>query len=197
MHKTTIALLIAAMLVPGLALAYDGDVGAPPEVFILNPADGDEVSGEVPVLVEAHDMDGFIIQVEFFIDGDMVEIDLDEPYECMWNTENLEYDSWHEIYATALSDDGETGISLSVMAKVKKQYFSGKVTARDLDDSTITVREPQTKTKKFVITPTTTIVDKNGKKIKLSDISNNDNVDVEYERKNNKNVATKITRTNR
>jgi len=58
------------------------DLGAPPTIFISTPDNGDEfrLGTSITIVAEAFDLDGVIVDVEFFINGQSLFVDTDFPY---------------------------------------------------------------------------------------------------------------------
>jgi hypothetical protein len=65
--------------------ASAAEIDTPPQVLITDPDDGETVSGQIPIKVDASDDNG-ITRVELYIDGDRVETDTAAPYKFTWDT---------------------------------------------------------------------------------------------------------------
>lgn len=77
----------------------------PPTGTITNPMGGQIVTGIIPFTVSANDNDS-VGQVEFIIDGDVVSIDSDEPYQFDWDTNELANGSQHTLTAIVYDASG-------------------------------------------------------------------------------------------
>jgi len=82
----------------------------PPSGVISNPVSGQNVNGVVDFTVLAQDDQG-INNVEFFIDGNSVSIDLTYPYQYSWDTTTETNNSEHTLSAT-ISDNANHMILL-------------------------------------------------------------------------------------
>jgi subtilisin family serine protease len=80
----------------------------PPSVMITNPADGAIVYGSVTIIADASDDMG-ITQVEFFIDGESIGVDVDgaDGWSANWDTTE-DPDGEHTVSATATDTIGQT-----------------------------------------------------------------------------------------
>lgn len=93
--------------------AAPADAGVGPTVAFVHPGDGDEVSGQVTIEVEASDDDG-VARVEFLLDGMPRGSDADPPYEHLWQTANQASGS-HTLSAVAYDTlDNPTEASVTV-----------------------------------------------------------------------------------
>ncbi len=93
------------ILLPSVALAK------PPTIEITSPSHGAvDVKGEIPITAEASDNTG-VSQVEFFIDGDFLGLDLipesGDIWSYLWDT-NLVNDGFRFITAKATDTSGKT-----------------------------------------------------------------------------------------
>ncbi len=82
-------------------------VNAPPAVQITNPAEGQGLSGTVPVAATASDDTG-VAKVEFYADGALQFTDAGAPYGFDWDVTGLEAGS-HTLKAVAYDTGGLTG----------------------------------------------------------------------------------------
>lgn len=96
-----------------------GTDGAPPNVAIVDPADGASVSGEVTIAVHADD-DVAIAMVEFLVDGEVAETIDAAPYEWIWDTIGLP-SAPHVLTARATDYSGKTTESAPVTVTVLDQ----------------------------------------------------------------------------
>jgi len=85
-----------------------------PVVDILRPGQGDEVSGDVDVVVRASDQDGDDISIIIYIDGEMVS----EGETHVWETDRYE-NGEHELFAVA--SDGTLSSNQTVLLRVDNQ----------------------------------------------------------------------------
>lgn len=56
----------------------------PPQVSISSPGDGQDVGNTVSISVDAYDESGIAV-VEFFANGELIDVDQEEPYEFTWS----------------------------------------------------------------------------------------------------------------
>jgi hypothetical protein len=70
-----------------------------PEIAIISPAGWSVVDDTVLIRTEVSDNRG-ISRVVFFVDGDSINTDITEPFQCLWNTRPLTND-YHTIIARA------------------------------------------------------------------------------------------------
>ena len=94
-------------------IVYVGNtsVGDSPIVSITSPADGSTVSGTVIITANASDNDGFVTQVEFFVDGASVGVDNDgfNGWSASWDS-TTDSDGTHSISAEATDNDANTSL---------------------------------------------------------------------------------------
>lgn len=90
---------------------------SPPQVYITQPQDGQNVSGIINVQAVAIDSSG-ISKVEFYIDNTNVGEDRLAPYEYSWDTDTLQNNSQHTIKAKAYDIAGNLGESSIVTVTV-------------------------------------------------------------------------------
>lgn len=81
----------------------------PPVVNIINPPNGQIVTGNVNIFAEATDNDA-VERVEFFIDGLLIETVFTPPYDYLWNTSSVNAGD-HNIYARAFDLSGNSDVS--------------------------------------------------------------------------------------
>ena len=93
-----------------LAVNYGGtpDV-TPPSVTVVDPAEGDVVSGMITIVVEASDNVG-VTQVDLYVDGSFVSSDTVPPHEWAFDTTTLA-DGAHTISAVAYDAAGNSAES--------------------------------------------------------------------------------------
>ena len=89
----------------------------PPTGVISNPVSGQTVSGTVNFTVTAQDDQG-IAEVELSIDGVVVALDTEDPYQYSWDTTGLTNDSQHTLSATVTDYAGHTTILQPVLVTV-------------------------------------------------------------------------------
>ena len=89
----------------------------PPTGVISNPVSGQTVNGTVNFTVTAQDDQG-IAEVELSIDGVVVALDAEDPYQYSWDTTGLTNDSQHTLSATVTDDAGHTTILQPVLVTV-------------------------------------------------------------------------------
>lgn len=85
---------------------WGAPVDNPPSITLTAPADNSIVSGNVGVSADAADDNG-IVQVEFFVDGDLAFTDAAAPFEFSWETTSAT-DGVHGISATATDTNQQT-----------------------------------------------------------------------------------------
>ena len=90
-----------------MALFVNNVDNVPPTGYILYPYAGQTVSDAVSIQVSASDNVG-VAQVEFFIDGNSVATDQQEPYSHEWDTNFASEDEEHVIYATITDQEGNS-----------------------------------------------------------------------------------------
>jgi len=81
-----------------------GGTGAAPTIEIVSPANGDQVTGQMVVVVAAGD-DVAVASVELKIDGTSVGTDMEAPYQFNWDA-SAAGAGMHELEATATDGDG-------------------------------------------------------------------------------------------
>lgn len=114
-----------------------GPIDNPPTVTITSPSNGTTVSGNVSVTATASDDKG-VTQVEFFVDGGSIGVDMSAPYSTSWNTTTYS-DGAHTVSAVATDTIGQTGndaVSVTVQNASVVTIHAG-----DLDGATATVRK--------------------------------------------------------
>jgi len=89
----------------------------PPQVSITNLVYGQVVSGVIVIQASATDNIG-VRKVEFYIDGEKVGDDLESPYEYVWNTDVLQYNSSHTIQAKAYDYADNIGVSTKIKVTI-------------------------------------------------------------------------------
>ena len=80
--------------------AVEDQGGDSPTVEIIEPGDGDEVSGEVAIVISATD-DVAVDRVELEIDGEEAAELTEAPYELVWDTSELDFGSFTIISSRA------------------------------------------------------------------------------------------------
>lgn len=78
----------------------------PPTLSFTYPSEGETVSGEVVVTVTATDDNG-VEQVDFYVDGVLLNSDASEPFAGAWDTTSVSDDT-HELVAVAIDTVGQT-----------------------------------------------------------------------------------------
>jgi uncharacterized protein (TIGR02145 family) len=112
--------LVAALLANLALFSACDDENESPEVEITLPADGEIfLQGSlVDVKAEAHDPDGSLKWVTFYVDGTNVLRDSLSPYQYQWNTEEATVED-HRIKAVATDNEGKaTGSEIIVTIDV-------------------------------------------------------------------------------
>lgn len=84
----------------------------PPQVTIVNPANGAKLSGGVTVTANASDNSGAVTKTVFLLNGQIVGADITAPYEYAWNTEFSDNGSY-TIGVEAYDASGNIGSSTS------------------------------------------------------------------------------------
>jgi len=87
----------------------DFDDHESPSVSITYPSNLYVINGEITIRAEASDND-MVSKVEFFVDGDLVGVDYDEPYECTVDFSTYE-EGTHSITAKAYDRSGNSAVS--------------------------------------------------------------------------------------
>ena len=102
---------------PAITVTVDTTIDdTPPVVNIVNPPNGQLVSGNVNIVAEASDDDG-VERVEFYIDGVFDQTVTTPPYNYLWNT-NLVKAGNHNIYAKAVDLNNNSGVSPAITVTV-------------------------------------------------------------------------------
>lgn len=78
---------------------------SPPDIIIMEPVAGQNVSGIVPIKVSAEDDSG-ISHIEYFINGILVDSDTLSPFSYDWITNDYTDDQEHIIYVIAYDIEG-------------------------------------------------------------------------------------------
>ena len=88
-------------------------VPAPPTVSITSPANGATFAIGTPIAItaDANDADGTVSQVEFFVDGTSIGIDLSAPFEAVYTGTT---EASHVLTAIATDNEGQSTISAPV-----------------------------------------------------------------------------------
>jgi hypothetical protein len=87
-----------------------------PIVTILNPVDGQVVSGNVNIVAEASD-NVEVDRVEFYIDGFLEETVNNRPFDYLWNTTPVN-PGFHTIFARAYDTSNNTSASPTISVTV-------------------------------------------------------------------------------
>ena len=97
----------------------------PPICEIISPVPGSEfMRGEIiTISVDAHDSDGSIKKVRFYIDGIGITSVLSFPYNYEWNTATVDVGS-HTIRAVAIDDENLEGEASLELAIIKSSQFT-------------------------------------------------------------------------
>ncbi len=90
-----------------LILFYGCDSN-PPYVEIVYPVNLQEMNGVDVIVVDAYD-EGKVVEVQFFIDGDSLWTDYNEPWEFIWNVAYWADDDFHVLSAKAIDYSGNIG----------------------------------------------------------------------------------------
>ncbi|NQV13995.1 Ig-like domain-containing protein [bacterium] len=104
-------LLTLVILTLGLLLISCEDTAdtTPPDVSISSPVDGASVQDTVTIKVLVADDTG-VDSVEFFIDGDLLAVDSDDPFEVSWITNDFT-NGQHTIQCRAVDEAGNAALS--------------------------------------------------------------------------------------
>lgn len=134
--KKCLSYLVLFAILGTFITGLNGCFGCPgdtikPTVVISFPANNSVVSGVVTIQVTADDNVG-VVKVEFYVDGAKIGEDTSSPYECNWNTDNLQYNSQHTIQARAYDNAGNIGESSIIT-----------VTIGDPNAPEVTITNPQ------------------------------------------------------
>ncbi len=76
-----------------------------PTGSFIYPLDGQQVSGEVNITIEANDNEA-ISQIVLYINGETIDTLYGPQYNYFWNTNELEENSLFSIYANIIDDEG-------------------------------------------------------------------------------------------
>ncbi len=101
----------------GTVLDYFTMIKEQPWAGIVNPVNGSVhfAAQTINITANGADPDGTVSQVEFFVDGVSVGVDLADPYMVNW-TPTME--NFYEIHAVLTDNDGNTAISSSVTINI-------------------------------------------------------------------------------
>jgi subtilisin len=90
----------------------------PPSVSIMSPTDGSTVSGTIIITASASDDNG-VTQVEFFVDGVSIGVDIDgtDGWSANWDTTTVG-DGWRVLTAMATDTAGQSATSSGVTVTV-------------------------------------------------------------------------------
>ena len=105
-----------------IAVFVDNEDNIPPTGFILYPYAGQTVDSLIVIQVSVSDNLG-IDQVEFFIDGNSVGTDTEDPYTHDWDTETATEDEEHVISIT-VTDLGGNSTDVSPIAVLVNNVFT-------------------------------------------------------------------------
>lgn len=121
MKKMVFKLIIAVILLFSLATIYNCDTGVldnvPPDVVIIYPVDGQEVSGTVKIVIAATD-DDKLDKTLVFIDGVQVTSSGEKLFEYSWGTGSVADGKVHSIQAVAYDKKGNAGFSTQILVTV-------------------------------------------------------------------------------
>ncbi|MBN1280218.1 MAG: hypothetical protein JXA00_01065 [Candidatus Thermoplasmatota archaeon] len=106
----------------------------PPQITMTNPANGDIVSGTITISADVTDNVG-VDRVEFLVDDVLRGTDTSSPYECLWDSTDVE-NGMHVLRITAC-DTSNNQVSEELSVQVQNQGASGYLEARLLDDSVV------------------------------------------------------------
>jgi hypothetical protein len=93
------------------------DTAAPTGVAITAPANGATVTGQVTITASASDNVG-VVQVSFYVDGQLLTIDSSAPFSGNWNT-NKVTKTTHTLYVIASDAAGNTTQSATITVTVR------------------------------------------------------------------------------
>ncbi|MFT3691830.1 MAG: PHB depolymerase family esterase [Kofleriaceae bacterium] len=82
-------------------------------VAFVSPADGDEVSGSVGIVIAANDTAGNVTGVEVSVDGTSIGSDAMAPYQFSWTAPTTP--GSHTITATATDANGQTAVATATV----------------------------------------------------------------------------------
>ena len=85
----------------------------PPITSIFYPVSGQTVSGIIDIEISTSDNDG-IAYVLFFINGNEIDIDTDEPFIYSWDTELVTEDTEHTIAAASCDNFGNCALTTPI-----------------------------------------------------------------------------------
>ncbi|WP_139352770.1 Ig-like domain-containing protein [Algoriphagus sp. A40] len=91
----------------------DSEVNLPPTISISQPNNGYDYSYGQKILVKTnpYDPENEIKHVRFYIDGELVELDQETPYDYEWVKIPI---GTHQLYAVVTDEGGQTGTSETV-----------------------------------------------------------------------------------
>ncbi|MFO7807612.1 MAG: Ig-like domain-containing protein [Candidatus Moraniibacteriota bacterium] len=87
-----------------------------PEISIISPSEGDEVSGTIEISADATDNVG-VDKVDFLVNDSIIKSDSSLPFSASWDTTGME-DGQATIFAKAYDEAGNIGTSDSVNVTV-------------------------------------------------------------------------------
>lgn len=98
--------------------ANQEDLGVPPSVAFVSPADGAYFQQGFPIVLraEAIDVDGKVRGVSFFADDELLSVDTDPPYEFTWQQAGP---GRHRLRAVALDDRQSTQTAFASVVVLK------------------------------------------------------------------------------
>jgi hypothetical protein len=97
-----------------------------PNVNITSPANNTIVTETITIKAEASD-NVKVNRVEFFLDGDLIATDSEEPFETEWNTTESS-DGEHSLQCKAIDDSDNETKSSNVEVKVVNTLFTANFT---------------------------------------------------------------------
>ncbi|MCS7231610.1 MAG: PQQ-binding-like beta-propeller repeat protein [Elusimicrobiota bacterium] len=99
----------------------------PPQIEIISPKDGEVVSGEVKIQVQARD-NVWVKKIEFYVNEKKIEEVAESIYEFIWDTENYKEKPEHKIIIKAYDEAGNVVIDeiiLKIVGALEWKFKTG------------------------------------------------------------------------
>jgi|TARA_Y100000310_G_scaffold228825_1_gene231157 hypothetical protein len=131
-HIRVTVIVITLIINYGCETSTESDT-TPPDVSISSPADGITVSDTVSIKALVADNEG-VKSVEFYIDGELLSSDSQEPFEVEWITNNSSNGS-HTLHCKAVDNSDNEALSESITVVVENVLLTASFINNWLCDS--------------------------------------------------------------